>query len=135
MPLSWDKPARAEPVAAWKERGFEDGPAGGYVPNMAEEDLVRWKAKVVGRNTAHPQVEIRKSFGGVQMTLVVSLGQGYNYKTYKAVREPGHWGANTQGFNVHLALNGGAQMTFADMQELHDGIAEARRVLEALPAR
>lgn len=161
--LMWDKPKKVKSTADWAESaGFEDGPTGGYVPNMSDEDMGRWKAKLTGVKLGFPQVEIRKT-AGAQMTIIVSLGDGYNYKSYKARsdRRPhpytaadyakeyptlvGHkysagyteldytrMGAPTYGFNVHISLNGPAQMTFEEFEEMHQAIAEAKAYLEAL---
>ena len=130
--LMWDKPKRAKNVQAWKDSyGFEDGPAGGYVPNMSEKDKRRWKAKLVGKTTDHPQVEIRKSTKAVQLTMVVSLGNGYNYKYYK-VDETKHSSYHTKGVNVHVALNGGLQLTFDEMDEMQTAVAEAKAFLQNL---
>lgn len=129
--LMWDKPQKVLSVADWKDSyGFEDGPTGGYVPNMSSEDAARWKAKLVGKTTTHPQVEIRKSKGSTQLTVVVSLGTGYNYKYYKAVPKRGEY--ETQGVNVHVALNGGLQLTFEELDEFYQAVQEARHVLEEL---
>lgn len=82
-------------------------------------------------------VEIRKTLNlGVSLTLIVSLGTGYKYKNYQppGVRRPGHYGSyKTEGVNVHMALNGGGQLTFAEMVELQEAVQEARVVLENLP--
>jgi hypothetical protein len=121
--LMWDKPARKVSVQEWKDDyGFEDGPAGGYIPNMSKADEKRWKAKLTGTKLGFPQVEIRKTAGASQMTIIVNLGQGYNYKQYK-VRD---------GINVHVALNGPAQMTFEETNEMHQAIQEAKTYLEGL---
>lgn len=132
--LSWDKPKRKMNAAKWKDSyGFEDGPTGGYVPNMSDKDRRKWKAKLVGATTDHPQVEIRKSSKAVQLTMIVSLGNGYNYKYYKAVNKPGD-SYRTKGVNVHIALNGGYQLTFAEMSEMNDAVLEAKKALEDLVA-
>lgn len=152
--LYWEKPAKSESVKNWKEGyGFEDGPTGGYIPNMSSADQARWKAKISGTKLGFPQVEIRKT-AGCQMTIIVSLGEGYNYKHYRAIEERyegktpsspdlSWWRGVTQaeiderarplkGINVHMALNGPAQMTFAEMAELNEAVAEAKGALERL---
>jgi hypothetical protein len=122
--LMWDKPQKAQGVADWKNSyGFDSGPPGGYVPNMSDQDASRWRAKLVGKTTPSPQVEIRRTMGS-QVLLIVSLGGGYAYKGYK--RE------HTQGVNVHFSANGPLQMTFDELAELHQVVAEAREYLENL---
>lgn len=152
--LCWDKPKKIHSTAEWADISFDGGPKGGYVPNMSEDDAQRWKAKLVGTKAGYPQVEIRKKFGSALATIIVSLGGGYNYKQYtvenqyhgKTIEEYGSRYLNTQddidrlalmgsttlGINVHMAMNGPAQMTFADMENLQLVVAEARAVLEAL---
>jgi len=122
--LMWDKPQRAQSVADWKDSyGFDGGPASGYVPNMSDQDAQRWRAKLVGKSTHSPQVEIRRTLGS-QVLLIVNLGGGYAYKGYK--RE------HTQGVNVHFSVNGPLQMTFDELAELAQVVSEAREYLENL---
>lgn len=133
--LYWDKPKPTMTTEEWKASyGFEDGPSGGYVPNMSSEDMDKWKAKLLGHTTDHPQIEIRKSFAMVQMLFIVSLGNGYNYKGCKHNAVKGDWrsGQYTKGVNVHVAMNGGAQLTFEDINDLHAAVQEAKMVLEGL---
>lgn len=126
--LMWDKPKKRLSTKDWKEAyGFDDGPAGGYQPNMSLEDQQRWKAKITGTKLGFPQVEIRKSFksvDAVQMLIIVNLGDGYTYKH----RTP----KDTKGINVHMSLNGGAQMSFQDIQDMNRAIEEAKQALIAL---
>lgn len=134
--LMWDKPKKVKSTEEWREGyGFEGGPSGGYIPNMSEDDERRWKAKITGVKLGFPQVEIRKTARQAQMTIIVSLGAGYNYKHYRAVREPNDplsgWGT-TEGINVHISLNGPAQMTFQEVTEMNLAIEEAKAKLEEL---
>ncbi len=123
--LMWDKPAKKMAVDEWKDSyGFEDGPTGGYLPNMSDQDAARWKAKLVGKTTSSPQVEIRRTLGSYQLLLIVSLGGGYKYKWY--TRE------QTQGVNVHLSANGPIAMSFQDVQDMSTVVQEAREYLENL---
>jgi hypothetical protein len=82
--LRWDKPKKVLTPAQWaKSYGFEDGPTGGYVPNMSEADQLSWKAKIKGTKLGYPQVEIRKTTTRDSLILIiVNLGAGYNYKQY-----------------------------------------------------
>lgn len=159
--LSWDKPKQKLTKKQWAEAaGFEDGPTGGYVPNMSDEDNARWKAKVTGQKLGFPQVEIRKAAGPSQMTIIVNLGDGYNYKQYRVVNDdwigktPADFSSShhytklydtqkkidryafqsgsTRGQQVHIALNGPAQMSFDEARELHLVIEEAKAKLEEL---
>ncbi len=89
--LVWDKPKKVLTTKEWEDNyGFEDGPKGGYMPNMSDADANSWKAKVTGTKLGYPQVEIRKTVG-CQMTIIVNLGKGYNYKQYRA-EDPEYFG-------------------------------------------
>lgn len=87
--LRWDKPKKVMTTQQWSEHyGFEDGPTGGYSPNMSEADQLSWKAKITGKKLGFPQVEIRKTTNhGSQIVIIVNLGGGYNYKYYRAVND------------------------------------------------
>lgn len=123
--LDWNKPSKLMDNGE-RERhyGFDGGPPGGYVPNMSDKDSAKWKAKLVGHKSGHPQVEIRKTAGDTQILAIVCLGDGYKYKHYSP--------ENTKGVNIHLSLNGPAQISFEEMTELHEAVAEGREFLASL---
>lgn len=87
--LRWDVPKKVKTVQQWRESyGFDGGPDGGYQPNMSEADKLSWKAKITGKKLGYPQVEIRKTTErGSQVVIIVNLGDGYNYKYYRAEQE------------------------------------------------
>jgi hypothetical protein len=125
--LSWDKPEQVMSKEDWKSCVFDGGPPGSYIPNMSEEDRVRWKAKFVGGK--YPRVEIRKTFTAgqhVQAVIVVS-------PTGKPIGNRG-WGSCKNDFgediNVKMSMNGSACMTFQEFDNLWAAISEARLVLE-----
>jgi hypothetical protein len=122
--LVWNKPKQVM-TAEERERNyaFDGGPPGGYVLNMSNEDAAQWRAKLVGHKAGHPQAEIRKTAGS-QILIIVNLGDGYKYKGYTPER--------TKGINIHLSLNGPVQMSFEEMAEMNQAIAEARDFLLAL---
>jgi hypothetical protein len=128
--LSWDKPKQKQSVEEWKNQSFDGGPAGGYLPNMSDDDMNKWKAKLIGKTTSSPQVEIRKTIKGTQLLVIVNLGGGYKYGSHDRV--PDRWGRSTQGINIHMSMNGAAQMTFQEMEELQQAIGEAKAYLENL---
>jgi hypothetical protein len=151
--LLWDKPRQRVSKAKWKEEyGFEDGPTGGYQPNMSEDDERRWKAKVVGTKTGFPQVEVRKKAGASLMTIIVNLGDGYNYKYYNALPNLGEntpkpksycetqedadyfdlCGGQTPGTNVHISMNGPSTFSFEEISEMTLVIEEAKDYLANL---
>lgn len=87
--LRWDKPKKIMTAQQWGEHyGFDGGPIGGYSPNMSEADQLSWKAKITGKKLGFPQVEIRKTTNhGSQVVIIVNLGEGYNYKYYRAIED------------------------------------------------
>ncbi len=136
--LMWDKPKKVLSKKQWEESyGFEDGPTGGYISNMSQDDKSRWKAKVTGQKLGYPQVEIRKEAGS-QLLIIVNLGDGYNYKYYRAEQKSppdklwdfSHTG--TFGICVHMSLNGPAQLTLKEMGELNLAVEEAKAHLNTL---
>lgn len=118
--LSWDKPTKLRTSAEHAATYSADGaPPGTYVPNMSDEDMQKWKAKLTGTRRESPQVEIRKSFSN-QMLIIVTLG-GYSYKSYTP--------EETKDKNIHISVNGPLQMTFDDLQEMNAAIEEAKQFL------
>ncbi len=121
---------------------------------MSEADQLSWKAKITGKKLGFPQVEIRKTTTeGSQVLIIVNLGEGYNYKQYRAHSEryygktpadftPGYITQaqineyaerdSTKGINIHMATNGPIQMTFEEMAEMTAAIEEAKQALESL---
>jgi hypothetical protein len=133
--LMWDAPKKARTPAQQRDHySFEDGPIGGYDPNMSDDDKLRWKAKITGQKRGTLQVEIRKSMGGTQVTIIVCLRGGYTYKTYGPMPPNSHWprSAFTDDVHIHMATNGPLQMTFDDFAELHQAVAEAKAKLEQI---
>lgn len=162
--LRWDKPKKIMTTDQWANHyGFESGPTGGYSPNMSEADQLSWKAKITGTKLGFPQVEIRKTTQwGSQIVIIVNLGDGYNYKYYRAIKEMDEsedqyiaaYGPNgvydcyetveearesynrqaypTKGINAHIATNGPIQMDFDELRQMNDAIEEAKAALTAL---
>jgi hypothetical protein len=127
MILCWNKPEKAMSTDAWRNNaGFDGGPPGGYVPNMSEEDTLKWRAKLVGKKGGIKQVEIRKSTSnGTQMLIIVSEG-GFRQKVDRWHPD----GVEFPGKNVRISLNGPAALSFKEMEELHRAIEEAREALK-----
>ena len=124
--LRWDKPPREVSVEEWKSRSADGAPPGVYTPNMSVEDMETWKAKRVGET-----VEIRKSFQGVQVKARVSnygkflkgVWKDRNGEVYRRDYAEGH---------IALSMNGTTYLTYHDLEELQQAIAEAREVLDAI---
>ena len=81
--LMWEKPKQVLSKADWAANQADSAPPGTFVPNMSEEDRMRWKAKLVGIKTGFPQVEIRRD----STVIIVSL-RGYKYKNYDTRQTP-----------------------------------------------
>jgi hypothetical protein len=121
--INWDKPQKIRPSKEHAGMYSSDsGVPGTYMPNMSDDDIKKWKGKVVGATTGSPQVEIRKDC----MVIIVSLGGGYQYKFYKRER--------TTGINIHVSMAGPTQLTFAEWDEMKNVVEEARQKLLTLQA-
>jgi hypothetical protein len=89
----------------WKNLSADSAPPGVYTPNMRREDMCKWKAKHVrGKD---PRVEIRKTAGRCVQVLIV-------------VRDE----------SVKMSMNGTAEFTSAEFDQLDQAVGEARFVLE-----
>lgn len=107
--LTWDKPDKVLTTEAWKGISADGAPPGVYTPNMSDDDMLRWKAKLVGKTTDEPRVEIRKTAqNGVQMKIVVD-----------------HEG-------VLLSMNGTAWLRPREVKALQKAIGEALDALHSL---
>lgn len=105
--LSWDKPEKVHDYV------------GKYGSNMSDEDMEKWKAKIVNRNK-NPRIEIRKIMNGTNVKLMITTGAKITRRPYDS----------SEGFNIHLALNGTCKMTFRDYEEMLEAIEEARALME-----
>ena len=126
--LNWDKPKQVKSTEEWQGLIADGAPPGVYSPNMSREDKLKWKAKHFGGKLR--RVEIRKTAGGSQVKIVVSLpGQ----PTYR--RKLWHSGEEQkvdagQDDNVVISMNGPARLSFEEMVELQAAIAEAKARLK-----
>jgi hypothetical protein len=121
--VKWDKPKQTLSKEEWQSLSADSAPPGVYTPNMSKQDREAWKGTVKGTKSGRPQVELRRSFGGAQMLIIVCLKGGYTYKNYKPDCKYG--GDGTKPYNMHIALNGGAQLTLKDWDELNLAVREA----------
>lgn len=58
--LYWEKIPKAMATEEWMKISADGAPPGVYRPNMSEEDMLKWKAKIILGDD--PRVEIRKTF-------------------------------------------------------------------------
>lgn len=106
--LSWETPKRVRSHKKHVEMYQADvGIPGTYVPNMSEEDKLRWKAHLV--TGEDPRVEIRKA-----------VKNRFSYLLVAVVRY-----THDLGLDVELSLNGKAHLNAVDWQDLNTAIREA----------
>ena len=102
--LSFEKPKKILSTEEHNERYSSDtNIAGTYVPNMSQEDRLKWKAKKIGGPT--PRVEIRKTVMSAQVLLIV-------YKT-----------------GLRMSANGRMIFDNKVWEELQTAVKEARELL------
>jgi len=127
--LSWEKPQKIMTTEEWKSISADCAPPGVYTPNMSEEDMFKWKAKLIGKKAKIPRVEIRKSFKKsnnktypegrhiyAQVLIIVSLKNIDGMKDCKVV----------------ISTNGKIGFSLKEVEELNIAIKEAQTVLENL---
>lgn len=130
--VMWDKPQRVLAKEDWLNISADSAPPGVYSPNMSDEDRERWKGKLVGTKLEHPQVELRKTFcahfpaapgethghgAATNVVIIISMKGGFQYKYINRV--------SSKNYNVLIAMNGNAVMTFAGLDEMKKAIDEA----------
>jgi len=112
--LSWDKPKKARTTEKHNNTFVADGaPPGTYVPNMSDEDVHKWKAKLIGGKDQ--RVEVRVTVNGKPRG---SDKWGPSAAVLLVVRPEG---------TVVFSANGKAEL---DIDKLTQAIAEAKKALE-----
>ena len=120
MILDFNKPNKIRKTEEHNDYYSSDSMVPGtYVPNMSNEDIEKWKAKLKYKNTDHPQIEIRKD----SFVIVVAYN-GYKYKHYDR--------NETRDINVHIASAGPIQLTFEEWKEMKIAVLEAKEILNGL---
>ena len=102
-----------------REFSSDSGVAGTYVPNMSTEDTMKWKGKHI--KGKQERVEIRKTFGGQQLLIIVrksALSGGKNRWDYEG--------------NVRMSSNGRIHMSFGEWQQLTEAVDEAKELIGIL---
>lgn len=132
MILSFDKPAKVKIDAV-----FDGGPPGGYVPQMSNADAEKWKAKHFNKGKEGERIEIRKTFEGAQVFIIVAkdgwdLASKREYlvppvKVYDGRSYP--QGTCTKGFNVRISTNGAMLMSFDVWDEFVQAVEEAKGLM------
>lgn len=101
--LRWGKPAKIMTDAEWRAISCDGGPPGACTPNMSAEDMLAWKARMIGGK--NPRVEIRKT-AGAQILITVTDA------------------------SVRMSANGKMAFGEAEWRQLFIAVAEARFALE-----
>ena len=118
--IMWKKPRKARSSKDHIEMHQSDCEVPGtYVPNMSNDDMKRWKGKVVGTRVGHPQIEVRK----YPFVMILSNG-GYKYKYY--TRE------KTENIVFHLSTSGAIQFTADELDEFGKVIEEMKEKLREI---
>jgi hypothetical protein len=120
--LSFDRP---KPVRSNSEHNntfvADSAPPGAYVPNMSEEDSLKWKAKRINKGKEDERIEIQKKFSW------------HNGKSY-----PNHEGYSAQTKiivqkkepRIIMSTNGKIAMSSDDVINFQQAIAEAFEILK-----
>ena len=125
--LSWDTPKKKRSTEEHNAMHSSDsGVEGTYVPNMSEDDNLKWKAKLINKGKANARVEIRKLFPAkyAQVFIIVAL-DGWDLSSKGETKD------NTSGLNVRISTNGAIAMTFKELNELNQAVEEAKKAIIA----
>lgn len=137
--LKWDKPERVMSKEEHQSISADGAPPGVYIPNMSQEDMQTFKAKLVGVRKGPKQVEIRVTRGS-QILIIVSNEDPSLAKERKYAEE---WRASREKLgarvvapdddeeksNIRISMNGPAWFTYQDWEDLNQAIQEAREAL------
>ena len=135
--LTFAKPKKVRSTEDHNRMNSSDcGVEGTYASNMSEEDMQKWKAKVVGTRSGNPQLEIRKVAVGTNILVIVNgamttapqiktrtIGHGTTYKVTLHGNKP---------HQVKVSANGSMVFSQELWDELHVAVNEAREVLAIL---
>ena len=120
--LNFETPKKTRSTKNHKNTFSSDsGIDGTYVPNMSDEDKKKWKAKHIKGDDE--RVEIRKSFDGVQLLVVV-------YKNPNPVEFNGNTDEWHKRHNdIKISMNGKLDLTWSDWGDMYEAINEALEIL------
>lgn len=107
--------------------GFCGGPEGGYIPNMSQEDIEKYKAKKVGGEV--PRVEIRVSHPSevlikVKNKFINPPKNVWNDPSWKLARDHG-------SKNIKISMNGPVELTFDEWEIFKEAINEAVSIMQS----
>lgn len=129
MLINFNKPLKIDAGG-----GFEDGPIGGFVPQMSVNDAKSWKGKRFNAGKEGDRIELRKQFGSsLVLIFVAKNGWSYSSKFEFTGKKPAawDWGVDTAGKNVRISMNGPLLMNWDQWAEFNAVIDEAKQILNA----
>ena len=127
MILNWNKPKKIMGTKGWQQISADGCPPGVYTPNMSEDDMFKWKAKLIkGKN---PRVEIRKSF---QKQNGKQYPDGRNIYSQSLIIVTLHDNDDMKDCNILFSANGKSGMSFNEFEELNLVVKEAVEVLNLI---
>lgn len=142
MILSFDKPKKIRSTEEHNKMYSSDcGVAGTYVPNMSEDDRLKWKAKHIKGNDE--RIEIRKELGGANLLVVVYKDSyippcpkypdvRYNHpdydKLYSEYKEKERDYRNSHN-EIKISTNGKMDISWKGWEELQQAILEAKMLM------
>jgi hypothetical protein len=105
---------------------------------LSSEDNKKWRADhITGENE---RIEIRKSFGGVQIVVIVYKKRSEEIPKHPSAGTPeyenfdwfNYWKKlRSQHKDIQISMNGKLSMTFAEYEELKQVVSEAQNILSA----
>jgi hypothetical protein len=142
--LSFDKPKKISSTEEHNKKFSSDsGIAGTYVPNMSEDDKLKWKAKhITGEDE---RIEIRKTFEGVQILIIVYKKEYHPSKPvfpeYDGGGKDFYWEQanifyhadcaryDKRHENIRISMNGKLNLTWSNLSDMNEAIEEAYEIL------
>lgn len=121
--IDFNKPKKIRSTEEHNQMYSSDsGIAGTYVPNMSKADREKWKGNHI--KGTEERIEIRKTFHGVQLLIVVY--KKISFTDWHVNRDA--WRTNHN--NVRISMNGKLDLTFDEYDELTEVVAEAKELLK-----
>jgi hypothetical protein len=129
--LDFTKPPKVKSTEDHNNTYMSDsGIAGTYVPNMSAVDMNKWKAKHI--TGGMERIEIRKTFTGVQLLVIVYKNpyqppplKAHTTEEYQMIRQLGLKRHN----DVVISMNGKLDLTWENWWDLNEAVKEALEIL------
>jgi len=126
--LCFDVPKKIRTTEEHNKMFMSDsGVNGTYVPNMSKDDMLKWKAKHI--KGEHERIEIRKTFKGTQLLIIVYKKEFLPpypkapRNSEEGKKEIYDW--NNRHEKVVISMNGKLSLSLAEVTEMHSAITEA----------